>query len=263
MLKALFSIVLLASASISAHARTIYVGGGTCVAMPTPCTTDLQGALDDVAYSEVTLLPQVVKTGDFVITRSLTLTGIMGAQIDASTTNGYALRVESTSQVTIQTLIVDGRVAVYDSNDVTLKTVDITGGDLGFQVVASQYVTLDDCSTNVTSRGVDATDSRDITVVDGDYEADSYGFVGSSSEFTLTSSSVHGDSHALVMQDGSAAYTPDLSATTATLTTTGGNATTWRWTQATTSYSQTTATETVSSSGSLVSLVGYTPWGGE
>ncbi len=248
----------------SAQAAAVYVAS-SCSGAPSPCVTDLQGALDNTSYSSVIIVANETFTGDFLISRSLILAGQSGAKIQRATNETYCLRVEDTSTVDIKYLDLDGRVAVYNSSDVLLYDVTIDAAAVARQVKDASDVTVRLSAVDGGDRGVDLLDSTAVDIDDSSVTSAGYGVVFSDSTVDITDSTVHGDSNALVGQDGNTATRPDVDAFDSALTAGSGNDTTWRWTSATASYTNCspTPTETTSSSPDLVSLLSYTGWGSE
>lgn len=254
-------VLLLAAPAVSA--ATLYVDDVSCSGQPSPCTTDLQGALDDTSYDTVRLLAGSRFTGDFLIGRILELVGETGAALIAS--DEYALRVERTSRVVISGIEIEGRLAVYDSDIVDLVGLVVGGDSIGVQIKDSTYVTVAACEIDATSRGIDARDSAATLVTDSDVVSDGHGVVASSSDTTVLRGSLDADDEALVVQDGGSSTSESFDVTDATLSSVSADEV-WRHDDHTTSFSgctPATPDETVSSSSQLLSLVGYEPWNGD
>lgn len=255
------AILLLLSAG-AAQAAAIYTATD-CTGEPTPCTTDLQHALDNTSYDTVVVLSGERFVGDYLIDRGLTLRGQTGSELEASTANGYALRIETTSWVTVETLLVDGRLAVYDSNDITLDTVTVTGDDIGLQVKDVSDLDITDSSFDASDRAVDVLDSVGLVVTTSDLTSGSYGIVQSSSRVSVTNTDVYGTDRAVVLQDGNNSTLPRITATNGDIGCNGTEEEAWVWDRSTRTYSGTTVTEEVTTTSDLVSLLGYVPWGGD
>lgn len=264
-------------ASIAALVATALViaptvaGGATitvannCTGQPSPCTTNLQTALDDGQYATVSVVANATFTGDYLIDRSLTLTGASGATIERPSGGDYALRVESTGTVTVEDFTITGRVAVYASSSVDLVNLDISGGTVGVQINDSDTVEVRSCTTDATDRAVDVLDSAGVTITGGTHSSDAYAVVGSASTVTVDDTTVDGATNSVVLQEGNDLRTPSLTATDATFVTGAGNDHVWAWDRASTSYSGCTPTspsEDLSASGDLIDLLSYEPWGG-
>lgn len=244
--------------AVPAAADTIYVANN-CSGEPTPCTTDFQGALDDTRYTTVQLQSQTTVSGDFLIDRSLTLTSETDTLIQTSSV--FALRVEDTSTVLIERVSIEGRLAISDSSGVTVSDANVRVTDLGVQINNSDDVTLDAVYVDATDRAVDARDSNNLDIVLGcTLLSDDYAVVLSSTAAEIDDADLDGATHAVVLQDGSESLRP--SGTFTDVTVASGSETTWRWEDASTSYTNVspTPTESVSTSSNLVSLIGYTPW---
>lgn len=262
-LASILSVAILAAA-LPAAASTIHVAN-SCSGVPTPCTTNLQSALDNTRYAIVQTEANTTFTGDYRINRSMTLTGGSNSALQLGSGKTWTLRVESTSNVTISGLTVTGRIAVYNASDVTFDTVDVSSGTVGFQITGSSSVTLDTCTASNSDRAVDAQDSTTVLITRGSYDGTTnYAVVISSSTVTVTSADMYGADHTFIAQQGNGSTTPTLSASDSTLTTTTGHTTTYKWTGASTSYTSCTPTPTESTTSNTrpVSLVSYTPWGG-
>lgn len=264
LLCSVLALTTVVASATPAHAAAIYVANN-CTGAPTPCTTDLQGALDDTAYSSVIVVANETFTGDFLISRSVIFAGQSGAVLERATNETYCLRVEDTSAVDIKYLQLDCQVAVYNSSNVLLYDVDITAASVGVQILDASDVTIRLSAVDGGDRGVDVLDSTAVDIDDSDVTSDDYGVVFSDSTVDITDATVHGDLHALVGQDGNTATRPDVDATDSALTAGTGRDTTWRWTSATSSYVNCTPTptETTSSSGDLIDLLSYTGWGSD
>ena len=262
--KALVVAATILAAPMAAQAATIYVANN-CSGQPTPCTTDLQSALDNTSYSAVYMVAGTGFTGDYVIGRSLVFTGGAGASITRPSGGVYALRVESTSSVDVGYLTLNGRVAIYDSSDVTFAFNTVNGNTLGYQVVESDTVSLRTTTVDATDRAVDVTDSSDVELLGLTGTADDYGVVISSSTVSAEEVDIDGPLNTVVLQLGNLSVYPGFTAVDSTLTTGTGRATTWRWNRGQTSYTNCTPTpsESITSSTNLVGLIGYTPHGGD
>ena len=248
----------------NASARTYYAANN-CSGQPTPCTTNLQTALEDSGYSNVYIVANSTFTGDYRISRSLTLTGGTGATIHLKSGKVYSLRVEGTSTVTVGYLTITGRVAVHASSTVNLHDLDISGTDYGVLVDSgSSGVTLDTLTIDATYRAVDLLDSSSISIVDGVYSGGDYGVVASDATFTVSYGDIYGVHYALVLQNGNISPYSTVTASNSSLTFATGGKTTWRWDRCSASYTNVTPspTETVSQSSSLTGLISYDPWGG-
>ncbi len=259
------TLILLAAAPASAD--TVYVANN-CTGEPTPCTTNLQTALDDTRYDTVSLVANSTFTGEFLIDRAMTLTGASGAEIERASGETYALHIDDATGVTVSNLDLHGRVAINESSNVTIQTCNISNSAVAVHILASDDVTLDDVTIDDTGidRAVEAQDSTDILIDASRLVADDYGVVASDSTVTVDGGTVDGGDHAVVLQDGtSSTITSSLTATNAELLAGGGNDTTWMWDRTSTSYTNCTPTpsDDVDSNANLVSLTGYTPWGGE
>lgn len=252
------------AASAPASAAVLYVADN-CTGQPTPCTTDLGSALDDSAYSTVEIVANTTIEGDFLIDRSMVLRGNTGSEIAHPTDSDYALRVESTSDVEVYDLVIDGQLAVYDSVDVELSSLEVYGQDLGVQIVDSVDVLIGFTDIWSDLRGIEARDSDGITVFVGTIDGGRYGIVASDSTVDTWGPSLHGDYFAVVLQEGTSNWIrPIFDGLTTTLT---SNLywEVWRWDTALTYYDDCTPaspSELVSSSGDMAGLIGYTPYGG-
>ncbi|MGM0576506.1 MAG: hypothetical protein ACQEXJ_12325 [Myxococcota bacterium] len=258
-----FSLIVLLAAA-PASAATLYVAN-SCYGQPSPCTTNLQSALDDSRYDIVEIVDNATFTGDFLVDRSVDLRGNTGAGISNPTGSDYCLRVESTSTVKVRDLTLEGRVAVYDSSDVSFYTVDVDGGTLGVQIVDSSDILLRTSTVDASLRAVDAVDTVGVDVIGGSYQGGRYALVGSDATFTTWMTSLDGGYQTVVLQDGHTRTIPDLDAEDTDFTTGSSGVHVYRWSYATTTYSSCTPrspSEAVSSSGDLVDLIGYTPYGG-
>lgn len=254
---------LLATASASAASAASISVAEDCSGVSGACTTNLQAALDDSTYADVVLLTNVVKTGDFLIDRSLVLRGLAGSSVRAGSGSAYALRVERTSVVLVDGLDLVGQVAVYDSTDVVFEAVDLDADAIGLQIFDSSDVEIQDSTISADDRAIDVLDSTAVLVTGGGLTSGLYGVVGSSARVTVDDVDVFGASHAVVLQDGHNSTLPRLWAYSSDLTTDPGNTSTWAWDRSSRTYSGTPATETETTVPDLVTLIGYTPWGGD
>lgn len=247
----------------TASAATIYVANN-CAGQRSPCTTNLQSALDDTSYATVGIVGSSTFTGDFVIQRTLALRGLSGASLQRESGGTYCLRVEGATNVVIDNVDLTGTLAIYDSNIVTVDDLTITGGDVAVQILDSDDVLLNDVVATASTRAVDVLDTASVSVVDSDLTADSYALVASSSGVTVTRGTITGDSHVFVLQDGNDPRYSTLDAEDATLNTSGGSETTWAWNRVTTAYTgcSPTPTELLTSTADLIDLISYTPYGG-
>ncbi|MFT7621491.1 MAG: hypothetical protein ACI9WU_000654 [Myxococcota bacterium] len=264
-MKSLSTAILTAALLVasSASAATIYVADSSCTGEPTPCTTDLQDALDDTRFDVVHLLTGSIIYGDYQITRALTFEAGASAGLRPSGTELSVLHVEDTSNVTIDGLIFQGRVNVDNSSTVLLRDCSVDTSHVSVHVVDST-VTLLDTTVDATDRAIEALDST-VTIDGCDLDATDYAVVANGSSITVDGGTAHGDDNAFVLQDGSGATGTSLTATDAALTANGSNDTTWMWYRATTSYTNCTPTPSndVDSPASLVTWTGFVPWGGE
>lgn len=249
--------------SLPAAAATIRVANN-CSGVQSPCTTSLQGALDNTAYSRVDLVANTTFTGEFFIERTLTLAGGLGAVIQRSTNSVYALRVEATSNVSVQTTAIYGRVAIYDSVNVDFITCEVVSGDSAFLIRDSDDVQVRTSDVVATDRALDVTDSTNVVVNGGVIDSTLYGIVASSSDVSIVLGNITGDDRAVVLQHGNVSVYPALSANGASLTSAPGRAQVWRWTRGSTAYTNMSPapSEFVSSSSQLVSPLSFTPHGG-
>ncbi len=259
---ALLGALLATAPATAANAASISVADD-CTGVSGACTTDLQAALDDSSYADVVLLANVVKTGDFLVDRTVVLRGLSGSSIRSGSGSDYALRVEGATDVLVDGLDLVGQVAVYDSTDVVFDTVDLSGADIGLQIRDSSDVEVQDSTIDADDRAVDVLDSTAILVSGGGLTSGLYGIVGSSARVTVDDADVFGASHSVVLQDGNNSTLPKIVAYSSDLTTDPGNTTSWVWDRSNRTYSGTPATETETTVGDLVSLIGYTPWGGD
>ncbi|MCB9730044.1 MAG: hypothetical protein H6744_10250 [Deltaproteobacteria bacterium] len=250
--------------SVPASAATIYVAN-TCAGAPTPCTTSLQDALDNSAYSRVELVANAGFTGDFLIERSMTLAGGSGSYIQRAPGSLYTLRVESTTDVTLSTVTMLGRVAVYNSTDVDFLTCEVVSGDSGIQILESDDVQVRSTAIYAADRAIDATDTTALALVGGDIDGGLYGVVLSSTTGTMVVGTFHGDTHALVLQKGNISTLSNLAVNGSTLTANSGNDQVWRWTRATVTYQNVSPLPSshTSSTSVLDSPLSYTPHAGD
>lgn len=266
----LFGLAALAvtAAASPAEAITIYVANN-CSGQPTPCTTNLQSALDDSRYATVELLGSSTFTGDFLIDRSMTLTGTSSATIQRASGTTYALHIENTTAVDVMYITIVGRAAVKDSSDVLFKTVSISAASVALQINNSDQVQVRTCTVDAADRAIDYVDSQTATIVGGTISSDSgYAVVASSTTLsTSASASLTGALDTVVLQDGNDhTIVPSLTATSTTFVKGTGYDHVWTWNQASRSYTTCTPsspTEEVSTSSSLVSLISYGGWGGQ
>ncbi|MEZ4265886.1 MAG: hypothetical protein R3F39_05870 [Myxococcota bacterium] len=246
--------------SLPAAAATIRAANN-CSGVPAPCTTSLQGALDNTSYSRVDIVANATFTGEYFIERSLTLAGASGSTIQRGTSSVYALRVETTSAVNVQTLAIYGRVAVYDSVDVDFLTCDVVSADSAFQILDSDDVQVRTSNVVAAHRALDVTDSTNVLINGGVIDSSLYGVVASSSDISMVLGDLTGDDRAVVLQHGTVSTYPTLTANGSTLTSNPGRAQVWRWTRGSTSYTNMSPapSEYVSSSSQLVSPLSFTP----
>ncbi len=259
----IFALLVTLLVTLPATAATIRVANN-CSRIPAPCTTSLQSALDDTAYSRVDLVANTTFTGEFIIERALTLAGGSGAVIQRSTSSVYALRVESTSGVNVQTTAIYGRIAVYDSVDIDFLTCEVVSGDSAFQILDSDDVQVRTSSVSAAHRAVDVTDSTNVVINGGVFDSSLYGVVASSSDVSVVLGSITGDDRALVLQHGNVSVYPSFSANGATLTSDLGRDQVWRWSRGSTTYTNMSPapSEYVSGTSQLVSPLSFTPHGG-
>ncbi len=250
-------------AAPAAMASTINVHETSCSGQPTPCTTDLQAALDDPRFDTVNILANQHMEGEFLIDRSVTLQGNTGSRLERETGETYALHIDDATTVTVTGLDILGRLAVNESSGVTLDDLHIDGGALAIHILDSDDVLIRACHLEA-DRGVENQESTNVELDDAEVTANDYAVVASGGDIDVHGGELHGDDNTFVLQDGPGSGTSDLTATDATLTANAGNDTTWRWNRTTSSYTNCTPTpsEDVDTSANLVSLTGYTPWGG-
>ena len=245
-----------------AGAATYYVAED-CRDEGSPCTTNLQTALDSTAYDTVEIVANATLTGDFLIDRALTLQGAAGAALVRESGGTYVLRIEDVVGVVVKDLDVTGRIGISGSRDVLLDTLVVDGGSLAIQLDDAEDVLLDSLTVTATERAVDAVDTLDLTLSGGSYDSDDYALVASSSTVTTTSVTLDGTDNAVVLQDGNAATTPSLAATSTIFVVPVHIDHVWMWDDATTSYTSCTPSspsEDQETSGDLVSLIGYQPF---
>lgn len=260
----ILTILFVLLVTLPATAATIRVAN-SCSGVPTPCTTSLQGALNNAAYSRVDLVADATFTGEFFIERSLTLAGGTGAVIQRAAGSTYALRVESTSDVSVQSTAIYGRVAIYDSVNVDFITCEVVSSDSAFLIRDSDDVQVRTSEVVASDRALDVTDSTNVVINGGTLDSTLYGVVASSSDVSVVLGSITGDERAVVLQHGNVSVYPTLAANGAALTSATGRAQVWRWTRGSTAYANMSPapSEYVSGTSQLVSPLSFTPHAGD
>jgi hypothetical protein len=261
----LLTVMLGLFVSLPATAATIRVANN-CTGVTAPCTTSLQSALDNSAYSHVDLVANAVFSGEFMIERSLVLTGDTGSVIQRAGGSIYALRIESTSGVEVLTTEIYGRIAVYDSVEVDIDTCIIASGDSAIQILDSDDVQVRSSVVEADDRAIDITDSTAVVINGGDIDGVNYGIVVSSSVATFTLATIYGAERSVVIQKSGVNAYPSVLANGGSITTVAGRDPVWRWVRGTVTFQNFSPnpTQYVSSNPSqLVSPLSFTPQQGD
>lgn len=244
----------------SAAARTIYVAND-CSGQSTPCTTNLQSALDNGAYNVVSMVGSSTFTGNFIIDRTLTLDGNGVTTVQRNSGETWVLRVEDASSVTLVDFDAIGRIGVSNSTSVTVDGIDITGNEAGLLVVDCTGVDID--SSDITGyRAVSVQNSTGVNFDTSTLTGTDFGLVASDAEVYAISTDMDGGRNAVVLQDGDETWDPDFEADSCSLTNGTAYEHVWTWDQASRTYSHTTVDEVVSTSANLVSTISYPEWPG-